>query len=173
MTVSEQIQLAGTIVAAVAAVLAYAQIKSAVKSLGLNAVVSRHDMFFTLTQAVTPDMVRTVELHLADNFDLERYRQDYAGRPLRIESYALMKRKYLYIYFLYMLEEDGYSEESGVIANRWLTELAKYYEFADFHASQGKYYGGFKDYVDRMTHGLRPERWMVQEGHEDDPDWRS
>lgn len=119
-------------------------------------------MFLALTDCITPDMYTTMSIHLSDHFDLQIYQERYAQDERKIKSYFLMKRKYIYLFFTFTVEE-GFPIPTKGITKQWLAELANFQEFHDVHARQKVYYPAFAAFVDRIIGARRPAGWMCEQ----------
>lgn len=121
----------------VALFLLYRQFRIHSNALSLNAMAIRHQLFVTLTDNLSADIHDTMMLHACDQFDPKVFDERYKDHPQRIHSYLLMKRKYLYLVFSSVVEK-GFPVREKVVADKWIRELAGFYEFHDVHARQGR-----------------------------------
>jgi hypothetical protein len=130
-------------------------------ALKLNTLATRHNLFLSLTDCMTDVTIRTMKMHLVDHCNLDIYRDRYEGNDERLQSYFLMKRKYLYLLFAARLERSFPIDDKG-IAEKWINELADYQEFHDVHASQKHYDPQFEKLVDGILANRSVRGWMFE-----------
>jgi hypothetical protein len=128
-----------TISLVVAFVGAYRQLRIMRESREHTLIVQQVEAYVRMTTSVTDNEVETMMLHIADHFEREIYLDRYHGRPNRIRSYLLMKKKYIYLFSTTSYSADKNSPGRQAVS-QWMRELCQYQEFRDVHASQYKYY---------------------------------
>jgi hypothetical protein len=157
---------ASLLVAGVATVIVYFnQLKTMRAQTEYTLVLKRRELYSNMTTSLTADEVAAMMLHVADHFDIDVYRERYAGNDKRIWSYLLMKRKYLFLVWTTWFRTSKH-DPSGLAPRIWLEDLCKYQEFQDVHASQGRYYGKFADLVDQELRKRKdkPHVWALEQG---------
>jgi hypothetical protein len=163
-TLALVVQALALIVAAIVLVIYLRQLKAMQRSNLQSLIIQRREMH-QLTMRLSDEEVDAMLLHVADHFDVQKYRTEYAGHPRKTKSYLLMKRKYLYLLITTSYQKndvDPASEAPWI----WLKELCRYREFRDVHESQGKYYPTFQKIVDDALRSADTVevKWAFEEG---------
>ena len=162
MSEAAWIQVGTTIILAMTQIVIWLEIRAATKALHLSTFAAQHEMFSGLTEGVTDGEVQSFLLQRSEHFSDATFADRYEQNDQRIRSYILMRRKYLYVYFLWTIGRDLRTLESET-ARRWVEELGRYHEFRDVHEAQKRLYDGFGKFVDGLLKGTRADAWMCGE----------
>jgi hypothetical protein len=120
-------------------------------------------MFSAITQQITDGELQSFLLHWREHFTEDAFKSRYERHEVRIRSFILMRRKYLYIYFLWTIGRDLKTPETET-ARRWVMELSRYHEFRDVHEAQRRFYENFGRVVDELLRDTAPPSWLCDDG---------
>jgi len=138
------------------------QMKAMTVQLHLSTSLSRLNAFDRLHAPITEGDVEAFMLDLPEHICLDTFKSRYENNQKRIRSFIKMKRKYLYL--LYCVEiEDQYGAVALGSADKWITELTQYQEFADLHERHAGYYPHFAERVDQFSTKQMSLRWQCEE----------
>jgi len=129
------------------------------RQLSYSSIDSRLGKFNSINSPITEHEIEVFLLHLKDNFDEKIYEKYYHNNPLRIKSYILMKRKYIYLLMAIDLE-GAHRRSVKKSAEVWISELMEYKEFRHVHVRMQGYYKKLSKIVAKYANKESKTSWM-------------
>jgi hypothetical protein len=164
MQPSDWIQLVSSLILTATLIAIALQFRAARRANTLLLETTRHQLYLAMANSISQDTMSAMKLHAADHFDLDVFVKRYANHEDRINSYFLMKMKYIYMAFA--IFHIGRGPREKLVRDSfapWIQELGSYHEFYDVHNRHKKYYPEFAKWVDALITSVpTPVRsWMV------------